>query len=58
MNTNLEICVEMVHYAIKIPVTQVLLISFIKVSLLKKECQLQWRCMILYIFFIFSLFQS
>lgn len=35
MNTNLKICVEVVHHAIKITVTQVLLICFRMVSLLK-----------------------
>lgn len=58
MNTNLKICVEVVHCAIKITVTQVLLSCSIMVSILKKECQLQWRCMFLYIYFLSSLYSS
>jgi len=56
MNTNLEICVKMVHCAIKITVTQVLLISFIKDVFTKGRVSVTMKVHdFVYIFYLLSI---
>lgn len=55
MNTNLEICVEMVRCAIKITVTQVLLISFINVFTKERVSVAMKVHDFVYIFYLLSI---